>query len=660
MNLNFFNKKNNNDYFLGIFLKEQKGIIILMKKENGEIFIQDRINFAYTNAWENLIEDIDENLYQLEEKNKVTVSKTIFFVYSHLVDEITKNIKAPYLKKIKELVKNLNLEALGYIECYEAIFSYLEKKEQSSLNSTIIEIDNKEISVFVYQGSRLVYKNTLARTDNIIDDFIVSVSNLKDKNILLPSRIIIYDSDNLEQEVNKLISYRWDKDYFIQIPKIEILKEEEVIEALIKVFSNQIKESSENIKNTKENFGFVVGEDIENIKKEKKLINIKNFFSKIKFPKVSFNFFKIDLVSFINSKFIIFFGFILFSLSLFINEYFFHKASLTIYLPSENIEKKIKSDIEYKISTSTAKFSETISTTGKKEIGEKAKGSIIIHNFDDKEITLNKGTVVESSGLKFLLENDIKVASATLTADASAKLPGKKEVEIIAENIGSGGNLAKGTRFKISGFSENLCFGINEKSLTGGSKKEIKTVSSSDLINLENKVLEKAKKEKINFKLSKDEKIIDNLTEYKIVDKKFSKEIGEEASSLTLDSTISISYYIYSRDKIINSIIKELSKDLRDNFILSKDNVNFKISNIEKKNNKIEAILEAKGKSVLNFNDKKAVKLILGKSKDKIKDILKSNFNIQGYELTITKSIPFFDNFLPFFDKNINLKISYL
>lgn len=651
MVLQFFNKKNiSDDYFLGIFLKEQKGTLILMKKEKEEIFIKDKINFSYTNGWENLTEDIDENLYQLEEKYKITVSKTIFFLYSHFIDDVTKNIKAPYLKKIKSLVKDLSLEALGYIECFEAISLYLEKKDQNLLTATIIEIDKTQISVFVYQGGKLVYKNNLAQTDNIIDDFIIAISELKDKNILLPSRIVIYDSENINEKAEKLINYQWDKNYFIQIPKIEILNEQEIINSLVKIFSKQIKKTSDNIEFSEKKFGFLIGEDINETKKEKKLNIVLPVFY---FPKLNFNLF-------FNSKIIVFVGFLLFILGLLVNEYFFHKVFLTIYLPSKKIEKKLESAFDYKISTLSAKFSETISTTGKKEIGSKAKGTVVIHNFDDKEITLTKSTIIESAGLKFLLENDVKIASSTLTADASAKLPGKKEVNVIAEHIGSEANLQKGNRFKIQGYSENLCFAINDKELTGGSKKQIRTVSESDLISLENKIIEKAKKYNFDFKLNNDEKIIKNLTEYKFIDKKFSKELGEEADSLTLDAKVIVNYYLYSKNKVIDFLVDEFKKDLDKDLILLKDNINFEIIEANKKNNQIKIILQAKAKATGIFDEKKAKKLILGKNKNKIEDILKSNFNINGYNLVIKQSLPLIDNFLPFFEKNIYLKISYL
>lgn len=658
----FFDNKNKNDYYLGIFLKEEKGTLILMKKEKDEILIEDKIDFYYTNSWENLVEDIDENLYQLEKKHQITLSKTIFFLYSYFIDQDKKNIKLPYLEKIKKVVKDLNLEVLGYIDTVEAIYFYFKEKENNLFTGIIVEVDMTQIGVFVYQGDKLVSKSFLPKTDSIVDDFIFSVSELKEKNIILPSKIIIYDSDNIDKKLEELINYQWGKDYFIENPKFEIIKEKELIEILTKTFyKNLVKEKDDfqlQEKNSEENFGFVIGEDVSKVKTKDYKKNIfyqlfSFYFSKVK---INFDFFKFRFSFFDNSRLLIFLGFIVFVCGLFINEYFFHKAFLKIYLPSKKIEKELKIDIDEKISTVSAKFFEDLSTTGKKEIGTKARGSVVVHNFDDKELFFPKGTVIENSSLKFLFENDIKVASSSLLPDASAKIPGKKEVEVIAENIGSESNLPQGSRFKISGFSENLCFAINEKPFVGGSKKQIKTVSYQDINNLEKKIIEKAKKHNFNLKL-KNENVLKTLTEYRFVKKKFSKELGEEAENVSLEAEIEASFYTYSKDKVKKILVDDIKKDLTDDFYISEKNINFEVIDVKKKNKKIEITLKVKGKFNIFFDEKKALSLIIGKNKNELEKILKSNFKIKGYALKIDYWLPFFNNFLPFFKKNIDLKI---
>ena len=114
MNLPFFSsKKNIKDVFFGLFLKESQGCgYILVQDEHG-VTVKTKKKFQYSDSWEHLTEDVDEILYKLEQETQCHVEKTIFFLFSHLIDESVKEIKRPYLQKIKELSKNLEFKPVG-------------------------------------------------------------------------------------------------------------------------------------------------------------------------------------------------------------------------------------------------------------------------------------------------------------------------------------------------------------------------------------------------------------------------------------------------------------------------------------------------------------------------------------------------------------------
>src|SRR5450830_1860790 len=155
MNIPFFSKKEQKEFYLGIFLKEDQGIAMIFLKENGRLELVDREKFAYTNGWESLTNDVDEALYKLEKNLEVEIKKTIIFVYSHLVDEKIGDIKPVYLQKIKQLIKALDLKPMGYIECFEAMSFYLQKEDQISLTAILIEIDKTQIGIFTYKGGKI-------------------------------------------------------------------------------------------------------------------------------------------------------------------------------------------------------------------------------------------------------------------------------------------------------------------------------------------------------------------------------------------------------------------------------------------------------------------------------------------------------------------------
>ena len=275
------------DYYFGLFLKENKGIGYIISGINKKLSLVAKKEFAYTNGWESLTQNVDDVLFKLENDTKCRIEKTIFFLFSHLVDSKTKEIKKLYLQKIKELTKSIEIKPIGYIECYEAVVSYLQTKEGTPLTSILIELDDTNIDIFIYKGGHKMHNYVVARTDNIIDD-LHSVLDDLGKNTNLPNRIILYNSSGLVEESTKIISHKWSSDLFVQLPRVEILKEEHIFEGLLAVFEEQIYRSAPASQTTltkeepKEVLGFLVGQDVgESVVKQNIPPHLQRNFSEI-------------------------------------------------------------------------------------------------------------------------------------------------------------------------------------------------------------------------------------------------------------------------------------------------------------------------------------------------------------------------------------------
>lgn len=672
MKIPFFSKKADKEFFLGIFLKENQGIVMVFLKESSQLELVDREKFSYTNSWENLTNDVDEALYKLEKNLDLEIKKTIIFVYSHLVDEKIGDIKSVYLQKIKQLTKALDLQPMGYIECFEAISFYLQKEDKISLNALLIEIDETQIGIFSYKGGKIDSKKILGRTDDIIADLTEGFEEIK-KASLLPARIILYDSGNLDETATKILSHRWSGDFFAQIPKIDILSEDEVINGLMDIFGEQIRgelpveaspsgqPTGDKSEDKDETFGFVINEDIG----EKELPSVtskvilpkKNY--KDEFKKLTGGFltnFKMNL----SGKLFILVGILIIALGLFSNEYFFHKAQLTVYLPTQNLEKTVKIELDYRTSSSSASFSEIVNTTGKQDIGDKARGSVTISNFDDKEKVFTKGTVLQATKLNFILDSEVKVASSSLTADGSAKLPGKNTGAVTAAQIGPESNLAKSQRIAFDGLSSSTYFAVNESSFTGGSKKQIQTVSKKDQDDLRIAVMNKAKKEIPSIKVLPNEAIASSISEVILSKIVFSKEVGEEGSKLTLQATADTTQYLYDKDSFINKVIVLFKPEIKENYTIEKGNISYNVNKIVKEDESLTIDARVKVKAVIKISTEGIKKSVLGKNQSRVKEILKNEYKIDGYNLDIDEPLSPLKNFLPFFLKNIILEGSSL
>lgn len=664
MKIPFFSSRADKEFFLGIFLKENQGIVMIFLKENNRLELVDREKFSYTNGWESLTNDVDEALYKLEKNLDLEIKKTIIFVYSHLVDEKIGDIKSVYLQKIKQLTKALDLQPMGYIECFEAISFYLQKEDKISLNALLIEIDETQLGIFSYKGGKLDSKKVLGRTDDIIADLTEGFEEIK-KTSLLPARIILYDSGNLDDTATKILSHRWSGDFFAQIPKIDILSEDEVINGLMDIFGEQIKgvavetNKPEKIEKSTENFGFIINEDIgeKELPEPKVILPKRNYFSEFKKSAGGFlSGFKVNL----SGKLFIITGVLIISLGLFANEYFFHKAQLTVFLPTQNLEKNVKIELDYRASSSSASFSETANTTGKQDIGDKARGQVTISNFDDKEKVFAKGSVLQASKLNFILDSEVKVASSSLTADGSAKLPGKNTGAVTAAQIGTESNLPKSQRFAFDGLSSSTFFAVNEAAFTGGSKKQIQTVSKKDQDDLRTVITNKAKKEIPSIKVLPNEAVASSISEVVLSKIVFSKEVGEEGSKLTLQATADTTQYLYDKDSFINKVIVLFKPDVRENYNIEKGNISYTVNKIVKEDDLLTIDAEVKAKAVINISTDGIKKSVLGKNQSKVGEILKNEYKIGGYNLNIDEPLPFLNKFLPFFLKNIILESSSL
>ena len=677
MKLPFFSKNSAEDKtFFGLFLKEKEGIGLVLKNENAKIVLLEQEKFSYTDGWEHLAEDIDNLIVKLEQRTKTKLQETIFFVYSHFIDEKTKEIKKPFLQKIKDLVKNLNLKALGYIECYEAIIHYLGKKEELPLTAVILELDKSELSVFIYKRGKLVYAKTLAHTDNLIDDLLTCFTEIKGK-FLLPSRIILYNSKDLDNESTKIITYRWSEEFFVQLPRVEIVKEHELIQGLLDVFAEQFQHKEKQAEfsdkqSPSEIMGFVIGGDVDLTEKDTPSRSVSSSFPKVSFVplltnlKLIFNKIKALIFS-LGKKWTISLGIILIILSLFLHEYFFHKANLTVFLPAIEMQKDLllnSGELSIQSVSNIVELKDSKNTTGKKDIGEAAKGTVTLHNFDDKEKTFSKGSVLDTAGIKFNLDSEIKVASASVITinGGLVKQPGKAKASVTAQAIGPQGNLSGNKQFKIDDFSSTLYFAVNESQFSGGTKSEIKTTSKKDQEDLEKSILETAKKQKPETakKEDTDKKFINTLTETSVVEAKFDKEIGEESDKLNIQAKVNTTKYFYREKDLIDYLVKLLKNDLEKGYNLENKQIAYTLKNAVKKNDNISLDLSIKAKALKEISKQEILKQVKGKSTESVNAILKEKFKVVGSEQDIEPDFPLLGGFFPLFDKNISIIFSSL
>lgn len=670
--LPIFKKEKKRELYLGLFIREHDITGFAFEKTGDHIRKITEENLSI-NGWDALVENVDDLLFRIESRLHEKLTEVIFFVHSYVIDEDSKNIRKEYISLFKNIVKQLELKALGYIECHEAIAHYLGKKDESPLTGVLIEFDTSHLGVFVYKGAQKVLHKVVDRKGEIVADLKNIFGGLVG-DILLPSRMILYDTEHFHNEATQIMSHSWEDGLFAHHPKTETLRQYELHEGLFSVFEGQVAhvephEPTVETHDKKEVMGFIIGADVP---PQERTIRMP---SPAQLPIASFvSFLKLGSqklggiwpgrggVTIAAALGVVF-------LVLLSVEYFVHKVSVDVLFPSRTIGKTVAyadsldGKVTIKPTIVSLDLQEKKSTTGKREIGEEAKGEVILNNFDEKERIITKGTVLETASIKFMLDADAKIASysATTIDGKPARLPGQAKGKVTAVEIGPEGNIPKGKNFKVGEFANSLIFAMNENPFTGGSKKQVKTVAKQDIDSLQAKLLSKAKEQaEKDFNASSSGEVLGALTSSELEKVKSSKEVGEEANEVNVQAKVNTVFFTYSPQDVKRYLKDNFTDKLPQGYKLDENNISYEIKDAKKNDKTIDMTLESKALLLKDVSTDDVISQIKGKKRTSVEKILKEKFQATGADIKYKPNLPLLNSWMPFFKKNIELTVSSL
>lgn len=179
---------------------------------------------------------------------------------------------------------------------------------------------------------------------------------------------------------------------------------------------------------------------------------------------------------------------------------FYPKAYATIVVPGEAFNQTIdisgakdqkeadltKSIVPIQIIEVEKESKKTVSATGKKNVGEKSKGTISLTNIWSLETKkLTAGTRVTKDSKTFVTTGEVTIPGATVVLQQGQIVtnPGKATITIEARDAGDSFNVSQG-RFAIADLptdQQEKIYGESTAALTGGSTQEITIVSPDDV-----------------------------------------------------------------------------------------------------------------------------------------------------------------------------------
>jgi hypothetical protein len=356
--------------------------------------------------------------------------------------------------------------------------------------------------------------------------------------------------------------------------------------------------------------------------------------------------------------------------------FFLHKATLTVFFQGSNIDKEltIEGEIEGsgngKLAITKSKeaveASDSTTTTGKKIIGDKAKGTVTIFNMKTQERTLKKGTAMQTdSGISFTLDSDVKIASASSSVTGEGNvtiITGKQKAGVTASEIGTKGNITKDTKLKIDGISSEDGRAQSDSAFAGGSEKQVQTVSKDDMTKLQSAVEKKIRQkgDEIVKKTAAEKRTITDLTKIATTQKKYSKELSEEADSLSLTQQSDVEFYSYSEPDLKKIISGALKGTIDDRYELLPTNINYSLLKAEEVDGKVSINVKVEAKPIRKVEREKILSDIRGKNIRKLEHIVKEEYGGVGYEVKVDSPITPLRSWMPFFTKNIEIHVKSL
>jgi hypothetical protein len=266
--------------------------------------------------------------------------------------------------------------------------------------------------------------------------------------------------------------------------------------------------------------------------------------------------------------------------------WFVPKANITIFVSPKKLEQSFSMTVESgktgvnfaeniipgTILKTQVNGDKTVSTTGTKTVGEKAKGSVKIQNGTGSIINLAAGTTLFSSGnLKFTT-----LTTASVSAAISPSLPGEGSVEVVAFDIGAEYNLVKDEIFKVGNYPKSEVDAVSTVAFSGGTSRQISAVSAEDQKNLEKNLTEelsiKAGDELLG-KINEDSLLIKESLVATASARSFSKKIGDEADKLSLDLNLNTEALSVVKKDLFDLIKNILKSEIPGGYALRDDQI---------------------------------------------------------------------------------------
>lgn len=354
--------------------------------------------------------------------------------------------------------------------------------------------------------------------------------------------------------------------------------------------------------------------------------------------------------------------------------WFVPKATLTVYLSPQTIteEQAITIDpgvttvdpvtkvVPGKLQEKSISGETTVPVTGKKKVGDPARGTITIYNKSSSLRTFRKGTILVSGSLQFSLDADIQVASASENLASSQLTYGKVNTTITAVAIGPESNMAANADFQFKDISTSIASARNDQPLTGGTSRDVSVVTRNDqdtIVKLLTDELTQKATSELTGGLTLSDTLIEETVKTAIAQKTFSKELNEEATDLTGSVTVNATGITYAATDVLTFLKDLIASRVPPGYTLLEEETTTDVGEVEiAKNGKITTLASIHSLAAPEIDTKKIQSETAGKTFEQLQEYLKNFQGVGGTSVTFKYSP--IRNRLPLNQANISVAIA--
>lgn len=297
--------------------------------------------------------------------------------------------------------------------------------------------------------------------------------------------------------------------------------------------------------------------------------------------------------------------------------------------------------------------------TGKKEVGEKAKGTVTIYNNANNPANIPSGTEIKANnGEAFILDKDVRVAAASGDIFTGTK-PGTADALVTAKELGTEGNIPSGTRFTIS--STSTLAARNDSAFSGGTKKDVTVVAKKDLDKLREDIIESVQanaQEKLLSEAQNGETVLPVVGDATLENVKFDKKEGDEAAKVTLTANVVFIGLAYENTQLEEYAKTALKNEYADDMNIAEGSIKSTVSNAEMTNSKmVSASVSMEAGLVPQIDTHDVIENVQNKSLGQAKEIVSNLPQVAQTDITFSPPIFFIPNLIPRLPNQIEVEV---